>query len=501
MNEATVRLRPISIAILAMGGEGGGVLAEWIAELAEQNDFLAQTTSVPGVAQRTGATIYYIEMFPAATARAAGRDPVFALMPTPGDVDIVIASELMEAGRSVERGLVTPDRTTLIASTHRVYAIGERTAVADGRIDSAQLLRACRAAARRTIAFDMAAIAETTGSLISAVLFGALAGSGALPFPRTAFEASIRKAGVGVSGSLAAFAAGFEAVGRPDSQASETNAASVIERHRPPVDDLLGEFNAWASPDTRALLHAAVARLVDYQDVNYARLFLERLRPVRQIETDAAGQRLFAETARQLALAMSYEDTIRVADLKIRRTRFARVREEVKLDDGQILEISEFLHPRTEEIADTLPASLGRWLLRASWAQRLVDRFTRRGKTVKTTSVGGYLLLYGVASLRRWRRVSLRFAKEQQSIQGWLDAIARIGPQNYELALELARLRGLIKGYGDTHARGREKYELISATVPELSKRPSGAERLAELHSAALADESGEKLRALIGDK
>ncbi|MEX0589461.1 MAG: hypothetical protein WD207_00085, partial [Xanthobacteraceae bacterium] len=116
MHDATIKVRPISIAVLAIGGEGGGVLADWIAVLAEHSGYRAQATSVPGVAQRTGATIYYLELFPIAAAKAAGRDPVLALMPVPGDVDIVIASELMEAARAVERGLVTPDRTTLIAS-------------------------------------------------------------------------------------------------------------------------------------------------------------------------------------------------------------------------------------------------------------------------------------------------------------------------------------------------------------------------------------------------
>ena len=52
---------------------------------------------------------------------------MLALMPVPGELDIVIASELMEAGRAIQRGLVTPDRTTLIASTHRVYSMTERT--------------------------------------------------------------------------------------------------------------------------------------------------------------------------------------------------------------------------------------------------------------------------------------------------------------------------------------------------------------------------------------
>ena len=50
--------QPIKIAVLAMGGEGGGVLADWIVDLGEANGYIAQTTSVPGVAQRTGATIY-----------------------------------------------------------------------------------------------------------------------------------------------------------------------------------------------------------------------------------------------------------------------------------------------------------------------------------------------------------------------------------------------------------------------------------------------------------
>src|SRR5579862_1179209 len=86
----------ITVAILAMGGEGGGVLADWIVDLAEHCGYSAQTTSVPGVAQRTGSTVYYVELFPVAAAQAAGKEPVLALMPIPGEVDIVLASELME---------------------------------------------------------------------------------------------------------------------------------------------------------------------------------------------------------------------------------------------------------------------------------------------------------------------------------------------------------------------------------------------------------------------
>ncbi|MGH6637589.1 MAG: 2-oxoacid:acceptor oxidoreductase family protein, partial [Polaromonas sp.] len=178
---ASVGARSITIAILAMGGEGGGVLADWLVDLAEQNGYLAQTTSVPGVAQRTGATVYYLELFPE-SAVPAGRHPVMALSPVPGEVDIVIASELMEAGRALQRGLVTANRTTFIASTHRVYSMTERTAMGDGRVSSSKLLEGGRAAAQRFISADFAKLAEETGSLISPTLYGALAATGRLPF-------------------------------------------------------------------------------------------------------------------------------------------------------------------------------------------------------------------------------------------------------------------------------------------------------------------------------
>ncbi len=207
-----VGTRAITVAILAMGGEGGGVLADWLLEAAESSGFVGQSTSVPGVAQRTGATIYYLEFFPMAEAGAsAGQEPVLALMPAPGDVDLVIASELMEAGRAIQRGLVTPERSTFIFSTHRVFAMTEKIAMGDGRVDAPALLEMCRSAARRVVAADMQAVAEKTGAHLSAVLLGAVAGSGALPIPRAAFEAAIRHAGVGVEASLTAFAAGFEA--------------------------------------------------------------------------------------------------------------------------------------------------------------------------------------------------------------------------------------------------------------------------------------------------
>jgi indolepyruvate ferredoxin oxidoreductase, beta subunit len=482
---ATEQQRPITIAILAMGGEGGGVLAEWIVDLGEHAGYIAQMTSVPGVAQRTGATNYYVELFPKTGAKSNTRAPVLGLTPMPGDVDIVIASELMEAGRAVQRGLVTPDRTTFIVSTNRVYSMTEKIALADGRVDSAALLEACRASAQRLIHADMAQLAEATGSVISSVLFGALAGSKVLPMQRTAFEAAIHRGGVGVKESIAAFAAGFAAAEGAGATVQVPASTKVIPAALTP---LFAEADSYPEP-ARTYAYAGVERLADYQDIAYARDYLAQLKPIAA--ADKGDGRLLAETARELALGMAYEDTVRVAELKIRPSRFERVRAEVQAADGQIVEIAEFLHPRVQEIADTLPAGLGRWLLDSGWARPLVERFTRKGRVVKTSTIRGFLLLYLVAALKPTRRRSLRFANEQKFLQEWLSTILNVAPANYPLAIEIATTRTLVKGYSDTHERGRARYDTLMQMLPQIMEVADPAAALARLRKAALADDTG----------
>lgn len=484
-------LQPIKIAILAMGGEGGGVLADWIVSLGEDNGYFAQTTSVPGVAQRTGATIYYVELFPG-LGKPGAQPPVLALMPMPGDVDVVLASELMEAGRAVQRGLVTPERTTLITSTHRVYAIGEKTAMGDGRVNNDTLISHASNAAKQFIRFDMARAAEETGSVISAVLFGALYGSGVLPFSEEQFTETIKRGGVGVKPSLAAFALGAQ-----NARLEEAAPMVAIPPAPAPTDArvaaLLERIPRELPEEASATAIEGVRRMLDYQDVAYASLYLDRLRDLsRQPGCDSPV--LLREAARHLALWMSWEDTIRVADLKIRASRFARVRDEVRLQERQLLSINEYMHPRLEEICETLPAGLGRWLLKPGAANRLLSATTRKGRVVTTSSLGGYLLLWGLSRWRRGRRLTLRYQLETARITQWLQYVVRAGAFNPALALEIVQCQRLVKGYGDTHARGLRNYQILIDIV-ERHDRHLAPATLRELRDAALADEHGDKLR------
>ena len=172
---------PITILIGALGGEGGGVLAQWLVEAATRAGYPAQSTSIPGVAQRTGATTYYVEVFPETVESLGGRRPVLSLLPVPGRIDLAIASELLEAGRIVANGMVSPDRTLLVASTSRTLTTAEKMSLGDGRFDPDRLLDVARAQSAKLVAFDMEAAARDAGTVVSAVMMGSVAGSGVLP--------------------------------------------------------------------------------------------------------------------------------------------------------------------------------------------------------------------------------------------------------------------------------------------------------------------------------
>jgi indolepyruvate ferredoxin oxidoreductase beta subunit len=568
--------RPIKLTIAALGGQGGGVLANWLIGIAESEGYLAQTTSVPGVAQRTGATIYYLEFFPQAVAAQAGRDPIMALMPVSGDVDCVLASELAEAARAIQRGLVTRDRTTLIASSHRSYAISEKSALGDGTADEKQLIELVRSQAKRCVLFDMDAVAESHHSVISSVMLGALGGAGVLPFRKAAFEAAIKKGGIAVSTNLAAFEDAYQRAERdgddvpgaaagagpePGPPATSSLAGTAAretvgaragattpgqlsevpaQARSPKLQPLLDRVRRLAAPVQKVALEG-VRRAIDYQDPDYAGSYLDRLERVAALETtqggevaragegngaaadagargaggdagvgahagaggyagasDGAGRgygqwSLTEAVARALALWMTFEDTIRVADLKTRAARFVRVRDEIRADPGQLFGITEFMKPRVEEIAGTLPAGMGRWVLRSPGVSRWLTRWTG-GKQIRTGTVSGFLILHMLGGLKRWRRGTLRYQEENGRIERWLGRIEGLATTNYPLAVELARAQRLVKGYGDTHERGWRNFSTLADKIDELAPRADGAAVFARLQAAALADEEGKAL-------
>ena len=482
----------IKLAILAVGGQGGGVLTNWIEGLARANGYAAQATSVAGVAQRTGATVYYVEMAP-----AGEQAPIFSLMPAAGDVDIMITAEMMEAGRAIMRGFVTPDRTVLISSSHRALAVSEKTVPGDGIASSEEVKAAADIAARRFICADFDTLAIRNGSVISATLFGALAGSGALPFSRESFEDAIRAGGKGVEASLRAFAAGFDAAvsgeeaERPQDTPRETSDVDGPEH-------LLREWKALAErtlalpAEAQEMAEAGLRKVVRFQDLAYGADYLDRLDAVAA--KDKGDGTLAREAAKYLANAMAYDDIIRVADAKTRAGRRERIATEMRAGDTNLMQVTEFLHPRAEELVSLLPAKMG-----ARWAANphrmaLIDRLFNRGRRMRTDRFLPFMMLYVLGGMKGWRRRTLRHKQEMAHIENWLGRAMDEAGRDYDLAVEILRCQRLVKGYSDTHARGQSKFARVMAGIDLLAGRDDAADWTRRLREAALVDENGKAL-------
>ncbi|MBU1360689.1 MAG: indolepyruvate oxidoreductase subunit beta family protein, partial [Gammaproteobacteria bacterium] len=459
-------LHPVTLLICALGGEGGGVLTEWLVDIARHAGYAAQSTSIPGVAQRTGATTYYLEVFPVPLSQLGGRRPVFSLSPVPGTIDAMVSSELLETARQIGNAMTSPQRTLVISSSARTLTTAERMQQGDGRADPDRLLDVIKAFSREHHVFDMSAMAREAGTIVSAVMLGAVAGSGLFPFPREAYERVVRggdtsapeKLSKMAAASLRGFSLAFDAVHVPRERAAlVADIMSSTEHETPGAHTLPTEVAQKFPPAVQGMLKLGYSRVLDYQDASYAALYIERLLKVLDAEraADPAGANGFATThemARWLALWMAFDDIVRVAELKSRASRSRRVRDEVKAGDDDIVKVYDHFKPGAPEFAALLPASASRRL--TAWDRR------RKTPWALPLKVGSHSIL-GMASLRllaslRWlRKRGNRFAEEQSLIGRWLDAVLQGTRTDWRLGHEVALCGRLIKGYGSTNERGK----------------------------------------------
>jgi indolepyruvate ferredoxin oxidoreductase beta subunit len=323
----------------------------------------------------------------------------------------------------------------------------------------------------------MRKLAQESGTVINAVLFGAMAGSGVLPLTREACEQAIRQGGRGAEASLRGFAAGCEiALGQRPAPGEAAAPRRATELHE--------------------VMRLALKRLREYQGEGYAKLYERRMQPF----LDGEG-RLAAEVARHLALWMAYEDIIRVADLKTRASRFERIRKEVGAKDGEPVVVIDYLKPGIEEFASVLPRYFGKKLV--AWAERRgkLDAYNV-GMHIKTSGVLGFLLVRSLAWLRPLRPFSYRYHEEQELIERWLALVSDAAGRDAALALEVADCARLIKGYGETHRRGKANFLAIVDALVENPPTPDARAQAAAIRKAreaALADPDGKHLGQALG--
>lgn len=492
-------VRTLKLLVFAMGGEGGLTLAHWLGKVAEEEDYLIQYTSLPGVAQRTGATTYYIEMISKKDVAEAGMEPIFSLEPAPGDVDIILASELLEAVRAVDLGFVTADKTTLITSTHRSYLYSEKSVSGNGIIPDKELEDRLVGAAEKTLFGDFNSAVISSGSHMSSVLLGAVAGSGSLPFKKASYEKILSAAPGSSAQNIKGFETGFGALG-----STKGKIKPALKDPDGPVckNEIIFENAIRELPSCmQEVSRLGIARLVDYQGPAYARLYLQRLANITNImkESSHKEREVLREFSRQLALWMSYEDVIRVAQLKTRPSRLKNLARKAA-HKGSIIQVVDFLRPGIEEFASLLPDFLAKPILRSRMVSKAFEK-TIPPLRIKTSGFLGFSILFLLRGLRPLRPLTSRFTHEQLLMEKWMECVSASITSSPDVAWEIVQCPGLIKGYGKTRLQG-EKFFSAIMDYSTYARNAKAAEKIAALREAAendaQNDQAGKRFDELI---
>ena len=337
--------------------------------------------------------------------------------------------------------------------------------------------------------------------MVSAVMLGAIAASGLLPFERRHYETVLSGNSAAAKASLRGFSLAFERVSLQREQAQYVEKVLAPAAPKASLVFSLPTQVAQQFPKhTHELLALAFDRLVQYQNENYAQLMVTRLLKLKAIElaspSASADCPVTTETIRWLALWMAFDDIIQVAHLKSKATRWQRVSSEVKLKQGELLKVYDHFKPGVPEIAAMLPSSWAQGLLRWDRA-RILKGKAAWSMPIKLArhSVLGLVSLRILAAMRSLRPLGSRYATEQALIEEWLDGIGQACLRSSALALEVARCGQLIKGYGSTNERGKDNLLHILRTVCQPSAETSldaQAAVVAQIRKAALQDEKGQ---------
>jgi hypothetical protein len=248
-------------------------------------------------------------------------------------------------------------------------------------------------------------------------------------------------------------------------------------------------------PDGAApVVSEGIHRLIDYQGSSYAQLYVDRLR--RSIGRRDVDGAIFGEIARLMAMRMSYEDPIRIAQLKLAEYEMAA-------GDPRVLATDDICKFRLDELVGALPAIV---------AEPALDVLEKLGWTHKPVSIRfsaksrlGLRRLKIEAALRRWRLFSVRYGKERLWVERWLHMISRSLARQPKAAPAIVQTATMVQGYGDAYRQGLADWHAIidGLAKPALDgvlPLADLAGAIAEARAAALPDPRQAALKRTIAE-
>jgi hypothetical protein len=236
----------------------------------------------------------------------------------------------------------------------------------------------------------------------------------------------------------------------------------------------------------------AIHLLIDYQGPGYAHLYVDRLR--RFVGKQGVDDAMLAEIARLMAVRMSYEDPIRIAQLKL---------VELGGKPGASAGSVDVRKLRLDEVIGALPAIIAEYVLDAlewvGWTHKRVSiRFS-------TASRLGIRRLKMEGGLRRWRLLSVRYAKERVWVERWLHMIDRSLTKQPQAAPAIIQSATMIEGYGDVYRQGMADWNAIidglaKPTFDGVLALPDLGNAVIEARAAALPDPRQAALKRKIAE-
>jgi indolepyruvate ferredoxin oxidoreductase beta subunit len=457
-----------SVILAAVGGQGGGVLTEWIVTAAQLAGHTAQSISMPGMSQRGGATNLYLEI--AVHDDASGTGPVvFSQYPFPGQVDVVVSQEYLELGRVLQGGY-TSERTTVVGSSHRLFAVTEKLPLWGGRTESEALNELGRTFSGAFVVFDALDLARQKGMdelAVNAILLGALAASRALPISSEVYQRAVRDTGIGVEPNLAAYTVGFAFVDTgghlvsrekrelSPSELVQANAGRLHPSQREAYHRLVARAAKDYPGQLQDVLDEALFQLTDYQGADYAARLLEHVDQVRAWEPPG-GIELTRELVKHLTPLLTYEDVIRVAALKTEPQRFVKIRQDFNVKQGDVYLVRDFFDPDLEELYGILPNSLVKLFARPrEYTEGVVETQTTLPFKTNVQSVVGAFPMWLLQRFRPLRQKSFRYELEMRFVAKYLGWVKEFAAVDYKLGCLAARTGQMVKGYGRVRRRTR----------------------------------------------
>ncbi|HSE93866.1 MAG TPA: indolepyruvate ferredoxin oxidoreductase family protein, partial [Methylomirabilota bacterium] len=435
--------RQCNVFMMGIGGTGVVTVNQILGTAALLDGKQVRGLDQTGLSQKGGPVVSHLKIYerPEEVSNKVGA----------GEADTYIGFDILVATSPQNLDHARPDKTIAVVSTSKVPTGAMVTSTEVQFPETGGLLTSINRVTRKdeNVFLDALGLAERLfGDHMAAnlIALGAAYQAGAIPVGATAIEEAIALNGVSVPMNTQAFRAGRLAVIAPEQvqtrPAQERPGAARVELslHRHP--ELQSRVDEVAKGgELRRLLDVRVPELVAYQDVAYARQYVEFVKWVREAEQRAVpgDTRLSEAVARHLYKLMAYKDEYEVARLHLANDLAAQLAAEYP--DG--VKVRYRLHPPLlRALGLRRKIELGPWFNGA--LRLLVALRGLRGRALDP---------FGYAEVRRVER---ELIGEYRALVE--KSLVALSPESYERAVKLAGLPDLIRGYEDIKLRNVKRF-------------------------------------------